>query len=109
MKQYEIWWATLPDPAGRRPVLLLSRNAAYEHLNKFVVAEVTTRIRGIAVEVPLGPPEGMRKACAANCDNLHTVGRERFGARIGALAPERRVEAKRAVGYATGWYELMDL
>ena len=26
MKQYEIWWADLPKPAGRRPVLLLNRD-----------------------------------------------------------------------------------
>jgi hypothetical protein len=23
MKQFEVWWADLPEPAGRRPVLLL--------------------------------------------------------------------------------------
>ena len=39
MKQYEIWWATLPLPVGRRPVLLLSRNPAYSYLNKVLVAE----------------------------------------------------------------------
>ena len=27
MKQYEIWWAELPEPVGRRPVLLLTRDA----------------------------------------------------------------------------------
>jgi mRNA-degrading endonuclease toxin of MazEF toxin-antitoxin module len=51
MKQYELWWATLPAPAGRRPVLLLSRNAAYSYLNKFATVEVTSTIRRIAVEV----------------------------------------------------------
>jgi hypothetical protein len=35
MRQYEVWWASLPQPAGRRPVLLLSRNGAYGYLNKF--------------------------------------------------------------------------
>jgi mRNA interferase MazF len=29
MKRGEVWWATLPEPVGRRPVVLLSRNAAY--------------------------------------------------------------------------------
>ena len=29
MRRGEVWWADLPPPAGRRPVLLLSRNEAY--------------------------------------------------------------------------------
>lgn len=109
MRQFEIWWASLPEPAGRRPVLLLSRNQAYSYLNKFIVAEVTTRVRGIPVEVPVGPPEGMDKPCAVNCDNIHTVSKDRLHTRIGSLAANRRVEVKRAFGYATGWLELMDL
>jgi mRNA interferase MazF len=82
VKQFEIWWADLPKPAGRRPVLLLSRDSAYEYLNKFVVAEVTTKIRDIPVEVPLGRREGMAKPCVANCDNLRTVRREALDGRI---------------------------
>jgi hypothetical protein len=33
MRQYEIRWANLPAPVGRRPVLLLSRTEAYGYLN----------------------------------------------------------------------------
>ena len=51
MKQYEVWWANLPAPAGRKPVMLLSRYSAYEYLNKFVVAEITSTVRGTAQEV----------------------------------------------------------
>jgi mRNA interferase MazF len=29
MRRGEVWWANLPKPVGRRPVVLLSRNAAY--------------------------------------------------------------------------------
>jgi mRNA-degrading endonuclease toxin of MazEF toxin-antitoxin module len=59
MKQYEIWWADLPSPVGRRPVPLLTRSAAYAYLNKAIVAEITTTIRGIPQEVPVGEPEGL--------------------------------------------------
>ena len=76
MKQFEIWWADLPRPAGRRPVLLLSRNDAYSYLNKFVVAEITTTIRNIPVEIPFGRREGLPRPCVANCDNLRTVPRQ---------------------------------
>jgi mRNA interferase MazF len=108
VRQFEIWWAELPKPAGRRPVLLLTRDDAYDYLNKFVVAEVTTKIRGIPVEVPLGRRECMRKPCVANCDNLRTVPRQALTERITILSQRRIPEVKRAIGYAFGWAELID-
>lgn len=107
MKQYELWWASLPQPAGRRPVLLLSRDAAYEYLNKFTVVEVTTTIRHIAMEIPLGKAEGLSKLSVANCDNIRTVPRSALVKRIGQLGPSRRGEVKRAVGHSLGWDELI--
>jgi len=107
--QFEIWWADLPKPAGRRPVLLLSRDDAYDYLNKFIVAEVTTKIRNIPAEIPLGRREGMAKPCVANCDKLRTVPRQALDAKIYRLAAARVPAVKRAVGYALGWRELMDI
>ena len=107
MKQYEIWWANLPQPAGRRPVLLLSRDDAYAFLNKFVAAEITTTIRRIPVEVALGATEGLPKQCAVNCDNLRTIAKQLLVERICQLPPRKIVEVKKAVGYALGWEELI--
>ncbi len=107
MKQYEIWWANLPAPAGRRPVLLLSRDSAYQYLNKFVVVEITTTVRGIAEEVPLGRTEGLPRPCAANCDNLRTVARSSLVKKAGTLPVNRHVEIKRAVGHALAWPEVI--
>lgn len=109
MKQFEIWWADLPEPVGRRPVLLLSRNDAYDYLSKFIAVEITSTVRGIASEVPLGEEEGLPKACVANCDSLRMVPRSGLTRLAGQLAPERWVEAKRAMGAALGWRELTDL
>jgi mRNA interferase MazF len=107
MKQYEIWWADLPKPAGRRPVLLLSRNDSYPVLNKFIAAEITTTIRHIPIEVPLGSAEGMDKPCVVNFDNLRTISKLHLLKKISRI-PERRVpEVKRAVGYALEWEELI--
>ncbi len=105
MKQYEIWWARLPGPAGERPVLLLSREDAYEYLHKFVVAEITTTIRRIPIEVSLGPGEGLPRPCVANCDNLRTVARSWLVRRVGRLPKPRWREVKQAVGYAFHWEE----
>jgi mRNA interferase MazF len=109
VKQYEVWWANLPKPAGRRPVLLLSRNDAYDYLNKFIVAEITTTARSIPVEVRLGKREGLPSICVANLDNVRTVARPLLDTRAGALAPSRHLEVKRALGYALAWDELIEL
>jgi mRNA interferase MazF len=106
MRQYEIWWATLPQPVGRRPVLLLSRDSAYSVLNKVIVAEVTSTVREIPVEVRLGPREGLSQRSVANLDNVHVVTRSDLSGRIGMLSAERVDEVKRALGYALDWPEL---
>ena len=108
MKQYEIWWANLPKPAGRRPVLLLSRDDAYGVLNKFVAAEITATIRHIPIEVLLGTAEGMPKPCVVNCDNLRTISKADLAKKISKIPVHRVVEVKRAVGYALGWEELIE-
>ena len=107
MKQYEIWWADLPKPAGRRPVLLLSRDDAYPVLNKFVAAEITATVRNIPIEVPLGSIEGVPKPCVVNCDNLRTISKVLLVKKIARLSQKRVHEVKRAVGYALAWEELI--
>lgn len=106
MKQYEIHWAELPAPIGRRPVVLLTRTAAYEYLTKIIVAEITTTIRNIPQEVQLGRSEGMRQRCVANLDNVHVILKSALRERAGAVAPSRQREIKRALGYALDWAEL---
>lgn len=66
MRQYEICRGRLPEPAGQRPVLLLSRDNAYEYRSKFTAAEITPMIRQIANEIPPGEDEGLQKVSAAN-------------------------------------------
>lgn len=73
MRRGEIYWADLGPPAGRRPVLIVSRTAAVQVLIAVVVAPITRTMRGIASEVPLGTGEGLPEDCVANCDNLLTV------------------------------------
>jgi mRNA interferase MazF len=109
VKQYEIWWASLPLPVGRRPVLLLSRTPAYAYLNKVLVAEITTTIRGIPQEVTVGRSEGLPSASVVNLDNLHTVAKTQLTKRAGSLAASRETEVKRSLGHALGWVELSTL
>ena len=83
MKQYEIWWAASLFRLVAGPVLLLSRTPAYAYLNKILVAEITTTIRGIPQEVTVGKPEGLRSISVINMDNLHTVARNQLTKRAG--------------------------
>ena len=106
MRQYELWWAELPEPIGRRPVLLVSRNLTYEYLTRVIVVEITSTIRNIPVEVSLGPAEGLRHRSVANFDNVHVVAKARLVSRIGALQPQRVGEVKRALGFSLDWPEL---
>ena len=106
MRQYEIRWANLPVPVGRRPVLLLTRTPAYEYLSKVLVAEITGTIRGIPQEVLLGTREGLTRHSVINCDNVHVIPTRLLGERIGALSAAREREVQRALGFALDWPEL---
>ena len=100
MKQYELWWADMPPPTGRRAVLLLSRDRAYRVLSHATVAEISTTIRNIPVEVELGRAEGLGRDSVANLDNIQAVALRRLTERIGVLSPERAWDVERAIGFA---------
>lgn len=106
MKQYEIRWANMPAPIGRRPVLLMTRTPGFAYLNKMIVAEVTSTVRDIPQELPVGENEGLAYPSVVNFDNIHVVAKKLLGELIGTLEPSREREAKRALGYALDWPEL---
>ena len=89
-------------------MLLLTRSAAYQYLNKAIVAEITTTIRGIPQEVPIGEPEGLGPS-VANLDNIHVVAKRLLTSCVGRLPAIREREVKRALGYALDWPELKTL
>lgn len=91
MKKGEIWWARLKPPAGRRPVVLLSRDEAYPLRTAVTVAPVTTTIRRIPVEVSLGLEDGLPKPCAVNCDSMMTIPIAYLESRMTRLS-ERKIE-----------------
>lgn len=64
MRRGDVWWADNPPPMGRRPVVLLSRDEAYAIRDFIMAAPVTTRVRRIVAEVPLGPEDGLPRPCA---------------------------------------------
>ena len=100
MRRGEVWWAELPPPVGRRPVVLLSRDEAYAVRNLVTVAPVTTRIRGIRTEVRLGPEQGLPKPCVANLDTIATIPRAALGERVSLLPMETIQAINAAIRFA---------
>lgn len=100
MRRGEVWWAKLPLPVGRRPVVLLSRDEAYAVRNAVIVAEVTSTIRGIPVEVELGPDDGLPKKCVVNLDTIVTIRKDLLIERIAILRDEKIEQIHSAVKFA---------
>ena len=100
MRRCEVWWAELPLPLGRRPVVLLSRDEAYAIRNAVTVAEVTTTMRGIPVEVTLGQEDGLPKKCVVNLDTIVTIRKELLTERITILNNEKIEQINGALKFA---------
>jgi len=102
VRRGEVWWAELAPPAGKRPVLLLSRNEAYAVRELVTVAPVTTRIRHIASEVSLGPEEGLPRPCIVNLDSITTIAKGSLCDRLTSLSLEKLKEVEVALHFALG-------
>jgi mRNA interferase MazF len=102
VRRGEIWWAELGKPAGRRPVVLLSRNEAYSVRSLVIVAPVTTRIRNIPSEVTLDAADGVPQNCVANLDTITTVPKDCLRSRVTALSAKRIEEIEAAIHFALG-------
>ena len=102
MRRGEVWWARLPKPVGRRPVVLVSRDEAYAVRELISVVPVTARIRAIPVEVPLGREEGVPKRCVANVDTITTIPKAALTEYAGVLAPDKVALLDAAIRFALG-------
>ncbi|MDX1947468.1 MAG: type II toxin-antitoxin system PemK/MazF family toxin [Pirellulaceae bacterium] len=100
MDRSEVWWADLPPPLGRRPVLILTRTAAVPVRNQVVVAQITTTVHNLPCEVPLTPADGLPRNCVANCDVLLTVPKARLVSRIAKLSSAKMDEVHQALKFA---------
>lgn len=100
MRKGEVWWANLPAPSGRRPVVLLSRDVAYVVRNAVTVAEITSTIRNIPVEVPLDQSDGLPKICVVNLDTISTISKTRLGTFITTLDQDKITQINEAIKFA---------
>jgi len=96
----ELWWCELPH-IRRRPVVVLSRDAAIPRLRRAIVAPCTTTIRGLASEVILEPGEDpIGRRTAVNLDSVESVSVSVLVERLGRLSDDRLREVCTALGVA---------
>jgi mRNA interferase MazF len=98
----EIRLVRFPRPDKERPVLVLTRTSALAYLSRATVAPITSTIRGVPSEVPLGPDDGMKKLCAVNLHNVITVQQESLGRVVAQLDERRMQEVCAALAFALG-------
>ncbi len=85
----EVWWCELAE-IGRRPVVVLSRDAAIPRLRRTLIGPCTTTIRGIPSEVPLEPGEDpVPRSSVVNLDSVESVSLGTLVERLGRLSDER--------------------
>ena len=85
----EVWWCELPE-IGRRPVVVLSRDAAIPRLGRVLIAPCTTTIRGLASEVALEPGDDpIPRRSAVNLDTVASVSVGVLVDRLGTLSSDR--------------------
>lgn len=85
----EVWWCELPE-IGRRPVVVLSRDAAIPRLRRTLIGPCTTTVRGIPSEVLLEPDDDpVPCVSAVNLDSVESVGLATLVERLGRLSDER--------------------
>lgn len=96
----EVWWCELPG-IGRRPVVVLSRDAAIPRLRRVLVAPCTTTVRGLASEVVLEPDDDpVPRRSSINLDSVESVSVAVLVERVGRLSDNRMREVCAALDVA---------
>ena len=85
----EVWWCELAE-IGRRPVVVLSRDAAIPRLRRTLIGPCTTTIRGIPSEVLLESGEDpVPRTSVVNLDSVESVSLGTLVERLGRLSDAR--------------------
>ena len=80
-----------------RPAVILTREIVRPHLSRVTVAPITSRVRGLTVEVSVGRSNGLDQDSVINCDNIVTVPTSAVGRQIGFLWSEQEPRLSEAV------------
>ncbi|MGH8933501.1 MAG: type II toxin-antitoxin system PemK/MazF family toxin [Egibacteraceae bacterium] len=101
VKRGDVYFVEHPE-WGRRPVLVLTRDAAIPVLKRVTVASISRQVRGVPTEVALDETDGMPAQCAVSLDNLNDVWKALLVQQVTVLPYERMQEVCRALNWALG-------
>lgn len=87
---------------GRRPVLVLTRDAAIPVLKRVTIASISRTTRHIPTEVILDDEDGMPGRCAVSLDNLGDAWKAMLAEHITTLGPIRMRDVCQALAVAVG-------
>lgn len=80
-----------------RPVLVLTRDIVRPHLSRVTVAPITTTVRGLSTEVPVGPANGLDNDSIVSCDNVVSVPADALGRQLGFLLADQEPALSEAI------------
>jgi mRNA interferase MazF len=97
-----VWWCETPS-TGRRPVVVVSRDAAIPARRLTLVAPCTTTLRPLPTQVRLEPGEDpIPRPSVVNLDSIELLPLSMLTDRLGRLSSDRMHEVCRAIAAATG-------
>lgn len=80
-----------------RPVLVLTRELVRPHLSRVTVAPITSTIRGLSTEVPVGPRNGLDHPSVISCDNILTIPVDTLDRQVGFLLASQEHDLTAAI------------
>jgi mRNA interferase MazF len=80
-----------------RPVVVLTRELVRPHLSRVTVAPITSRIRGLTTEVPVGAANGLDHDSVVSLDNVVTIAVADLGRQVGSLLPQQELSLTEAI------------
>jgi mRNA interferase MazF len=101
VRRGEVWIADIPNDKIR-PVLVLSRNPMGRILRSVICAPITSKVRGLGAEVPIGPSAGLDHDSVANFDATLLLERDLLIRNVGKVDLDTMAAACRALAFAIG-------
>lgn len=93
----EVWMADLGYVAKARPVLILAAPDDTAARSLVIVAPLTSQIRGLRGEVPLGKIRWLPKPSAVNVQGLASLGTHVLSRKLGTLGASHMEAVKAAL------------
>ena len=98
----DVYLCRFRAPDKPRPVLILTRQNAIDHLSTVTVAPITSTIRDVPSEVILNEVDGLKGQCAVNLHNAVTISQERLAKHVASLSHQRMQEVCAALRFSLG-------